>query len=1519
MLGRRSGSGSGSPRQSAVLGVLIVVVALLTVSSAAVTTPLSRAADLTAIPAQPGTPLALPAPAPAVVTPVAPLIGGPAPSGPSACTDPLAPPFSGQIVVSATGAVYPAGAPVARHGSRLDLTGPVNGSILDLASNVTLDVSGCQLLYAPAPTSLYGNATAIEVRDASNVTVENAPITGNASQVGVWVNHSTSVTVSNVTADGEETGLGANESSDVNFSASAARNASATGIEFLHTVTAIAMDDNASGSAVGFEANGTQGVTFDSDTATGTAEGAALDSDSATTLRSSDLSGSSAQAVWMNDSGGDALYGNNLSGDALYGVYLDNSSGSVNLSENDLSGGHGYGVYVQAATGPLTIFGNDLANATDAGVDVEVTAGPVTILGNDLSANASGSSATGIEIDEVQASLNITDNDLSGGLYYGIQFDGFVYDPARIADNQLTNTTDGAIVSTGEFDSSLYITGNDLDVNQSAALDAIGLGFYSEIYGSLYLTDNQATGGFAHALDLEDYGYVAGSLVLRGNDFANATESSVEVDDGVGGNLVALDNQFSANGSTVGDQPTGLSLFGWEVSGAISIYENNFTGGLYYAVYINPYLPFEYPYSYSDSAGPSGSITIEGNDIANVTYQAIYVSYDGGNLYLENNDFAANASTVDQAIGLFVDDWTDTAYGWYPIAGSVVVTGNNFTGGLYGGLYFSYANPEEGATVGGSVTIEHNNFANVTGEVCVQLFSIGGNLVVQDNDLSENTSTVGYADGIGAPASITGSVSIESNNFTGDYEGVYAGNVYGLLDIADNDFGNVTFVDLELGEVTTVSIEDNYLGSTTESTGVIVEDSVTSLTLADNDLSGLGSAVTVDDANVFVATGNAIESTGYGLYVEQASSVTIANNDLSGAGGTGILIGSASYLSVTDNNLAGSNVAIDAHNIFGPAFVTGNNATGATIALNLSMGSSSSFFATVQDNNFSNAHEVDIRGSSLNLAGNDLLGTPWVNLTGDTVYAFYQNDFDTSGGSHFAVAGTTPATGSFDAPLPIGGNYWSGYTPTTVTNGIGSPPYRVGAYADDYPLAQPWYPYSITFVETGLSNGTVWAVTIAGVGTINAAAPDPVVFRPTNGQFTTYDYTVRAEGALTVEPPSGEFTANGASLTIAITFGAGFPVSFQTTGLPTGVALTVTLNGVRTTVTTPTEAMFTVTNGTYPYSATTSPGTFPLFGNVTVQGAGTSVTLVYNQSIEFEALGLPAGTTWYVNFTSTPEGAVVQNISTTDSSATVTDLPLGYYTIQWGSANKTYYLSGGSMQGFTLSEPGLQVEQRFTLYASQVNFSASGLGSVTWSVNITGVGNESQLFPGSILFSLSNASYAFVAYAAGYTADPASGTFDVSGVPVNETIVFSPTERPLTYPVTFATGPARAGAPWSIVATLTGDAPASAWVGEVWSTTSEGPTALLSLPNGTYRYTVEAAGQPVLVGSFQVDGQATQVVPTGSPGVVSGGPAGSLVEWPLALLLAAAAILGAILLGWRWTYRGRDPPTEESRNSPEER
>ena len=382
-------------------------------------------------------------------------------------------------------------------------------------------------------------------------------------------------------------------------------------------------------------------------------------------------------------------------------------------------------------------------------------------------------------------------------------------------------------------------------------------------------------------------------------------------------------------------------------------------------------------------------------------------------------------------------------------------------------------------------------------------------------------------------------------------------------------------------------------------------------------------------------------------------------------------------------------------------------------------------------------------------------------------------------------------------------------------------------------LRAPFFPFDVTFTESGLPSGVSWSVTVGG-STISSTE-GTITFSEPNG---TYSYTLGSVSGYTGSPSSGSVAVAGQAQTIAMTFTAvapgTFAVTFTETGLPVGIFWSMTLtdpNGFTEGQSTAgASIIFTESNGTYAYSVVSGYTASPSGGNVTVAGVAVSVAIGFSSvpppgsySVTFTETGLPPGPVWGVTLTD-PNGN--------------TELQSGANaSIQFTRPNGTYAYSVlgpliASPSGGNVTVAGAAVSVEIAFGGYSVTFIETGLpavasGAPLWAVTFNGATVGSGL--STMGFIAANGSYSFsVGSVAGYTADPSSGTVTVNGANVTQVITFTAIP-PGTYAVTFTETGLPVGAAWSITLNET-------------TQSSAASTITFTEPNGTYSYMVGAVG-----------------------------------------------------------------------------
>ena len=325
--------------------------------------------------------------------------------------------------------------------------------------------------------------------------------------------------------------------------------------------------------------------------------------------------------------------------------------------------------------------------------------------------------------------------------------------------------------------------------------------------------------------------------------------------------------------------------------------------------------------------------------------------------------------------------------------------------------------------------------------------------------------------------------------------------------------------------------------------------------------------------------------------------------------------------------------------------------------------------------------------------------------------------------------------------------------------------------------------FTVSFQESGLPTGTEWWVDLAAGPSSESSTPQ-LVLNESNG---TFSYSLGT--ALTsYASPSGSFVVDGANLSVDVAFSLQvFSVSFNEAGLPSGTSWSVTLNGTGN-ASTGTAIGFSEPNGTYAYVLGTVSGYSPTLaaGNVTVSGASANVTVTFATAnstsnefpVRFTESGLPSGTLWSVYIAaaeSTSEGTSISVLE----------------------ANGTYAYTVGAVEGFvsipasgvlTVAGAAVPVELTFRAFTYTVMFTETGLPAGTnWSVTLNGFGSDyilgassasaslTQWSDGgsSVPFQVSNGTYSYSTFAAGYSSHGSS--FRADGSPVTpQTVAFTP-------------------------------------------------------------------------------------------------------------------------------------------------
>ena len=276
-----------------------------------------------------------------------------------------------------------------------------------------------------------------------------------------------------------------------------------------------------------------------------------------------------------------------------------------------------------------------------------------------------------------------------------------------------------------------------------------------------------------------------------------------------------------------------------------------------------------------------------------------------------------------------------------------------------------------------------------------------------------------------------------------------------------------------------------------------------------------------------------------------------------------------------------------------------------------------------------------------------------------------------------------------------------------------------------------------------------------------------------------------------------------------------YDVTFASTGLPSGLSWTVTLDDT-TVISTSSTIVIQAENGTHSfkigkpqnYMATPSTGTAIVNGENIIKDI--TFSLIEFQ-VTFTQSGHPAGALWTVNL----NGDVK-----TSTGSTITYMK--------DNGTYSYYITGHSHYTATPDSGKILVygadaleSITFVNTTYSIVFMASGMPSGShWGVTVNGIVHTTDAASMSVM--VSNGTYSYtIAPPAGYDASPASGMLLILGSDVTVEVQF--TEK--TYPVVFDVRGIPSGTEWGVT-----------FNGQDFNTTTSSIT--FDVVNGNYNYTV---------------------------------------------------------------------------------
>ncbi len=400
--------------------------------------------------------------------------------------------------------------------------------------------------------------------------------------------------------------------------------------------------------------------------------------------------------------------------------------------------------------------------------------------------------------------------------------------------------------------------------------------------------------------------------------------------------------------------------------------------------------------------------------------------------------------------------------------------------------------------------------------------------------------------------------------------------------------------------------------------------------------------------------------------------------------------------------------------------------------------------------------------------------------------------------------------------------------------------------------------YTLTFAESGLAAGALWAVEVDlpnATLVLQNTTSATINFEEANG---SYYFTVLVTG-YTASPSYGYFDIVGENLTVTINFTKVWSVTFDESGLPSGTYWYVYLYDEYV-ASYSSAAVAWVANGSYDFTTYTIGAYTPSIsgGTVNVSGTDQVVSIVYSSttaptvSVTFVETGLPSLSNWSVDL----------NYWSESSTST---------TINFTEPNGTFDFEVGAFAGYSatpgdgiVTVAGMPVTQTIAFAPSsaeyEVEFVESNLPSgTTWYVNVSGEPSLMATLPGSsstsLALELEDGTYSFVAASnnASWTTT-ASGSFTVDGYNLEIAVPFtSPSVR--EYEVQFTETGLPSGSTWYV--NVTGEPGLTATVSG-----SSGTTLSIDLSNATYSYVAATGAKDWTTPSpksFTVDGLALNV------------------------------------------------------------
>ena len=228
----------------------------------------------------------------------------------------------------------------------------------------------------------------------------------------------------------------------------------------------------------------------------------------------------------------------------------------------------------------------------------------------------------------------------------------------------------------------------------------------------------------------------------------------------------------------------------------------------------------------------------------------------------------------------------------------------------------------------------------------------------------------------------------------------------------------------------------------------------------------------------------------------------------------------------------------------------------------------SGFVFYISDSSNSNYNSQDILNGNISNNGVNSVGL-WYVKTGDNFYQYNQLLLQ---------------------PTTLNG---SAHLPYTFAN--------VSVIMPKYSIGPPSRGYAVKFVETGLSFGQDWSVSLDN--TVESSRLSSIIFIVSNG---SYNFSIRSLSGYTASQKTGEINVSGFNLIVPISFNKIIPFVFILDGIQPGLKWSVFINGTYYNSTFQ-YMVVNLINGTYNYSIILPSGYFAKSLNGKVNSTNTFV------------------------------------------------------------------------------------------------------------------------------------------------------------------------------------------------------------------------------------------------------------------------------------------------------------------------